>query len=331
MIRAPVRRNLCEMRNATEQKPGEIRLGLVQWMVQPYASVDALLARLEQQVASFANYGADFVLYPEYFSLPLLGLFAHHEELEQIKLLAGMAGTFEKAFSRFATTYQINIVAGSIPVLTPDGGLQNITYLCHRDGSVDQYAKLHLTPYEKEHWKMIPGDKLGVFETDRGIIGIQTCYDVEFPELSRLYAEKGVKMLFVPSSTDSQEGFYRVRHCAQARAIENECYVAMAVCVGYLPEISAIEFQYGESSIFTPSDYAFPLGAVKSTLPANVESIIVSDVNLTLLYDLHQQGSVRNLLDRRTDLYQLGTSEPSPQTIANGKAHADLQHFGPRS
>ena len=105
----------------------------------------------------------------------------------------------------------------------------------------------------------------------------------------------------------------------------------MAVCVGYLPEISAIEFQYGESSIFTPSDYAFPLGAVKSTLPANVESIIVSDVNLTLLYDLHQQGSVRNLLDRRTDLYQLGTSETSTPTTANGKAHADLQHIGPRS
>jgi predicted amidohydrolase len=319
------------MRNATEQKSGEIRLGLVQWMVQPFASADALIVRVEQQVASFANYGADFVLYPEYFSLPLLSLFSQHEELEQIKLLAGMAETFQKAFSRIANKYQINIIAGSIPALTPEGDLQNVTYLCHRDGSVDTYAKLHLTPYEKEHWKMLPGNKLGVFETDRGIIGIQTCYDVEFPELSRLYAEKGVKILFVPSSTDSQEGFYRVRHCAQARAIENECYVAMAVCVGYLPEISAIEFQYGESSVFTPSDYAFPLGAVKSTLPPNVESIIVSDVNLALLYDLHQQGSVRNLLDRRTDLYQLNVPEPIQHSSSNGKAHADFHVLGPRS
>ena len=132
---------------------------------------------------------------------------------------------------------------------------------------------------------------------------------MEFPELGRLYADAGVQILFVPFSTDSQEGFFRVRHCAQARAIENECYVAISGCVGYLPEIRAIEFQYGESAIFTPSDYAFPQGAIKSQLPANVESIIVSDVDLELLHNLHHRGSVRNLQDRRHDLYQVKAND----------------------
>jgi predicted amidohydrolase len=59
---------------------------------------------------------------------------------------------------------------------------------------------------------------------------------VEFPELSRLMADQGMNILFVPFLTDTQNGYTRVKHCAQARAIENECYVAIAGCVGNLPK-----------------------------------------------------------------------------------------------
>lgn len=320
------------MRNVSDHKPGEIRLGIVQWLVKSFSSPAAFLVKVDQQVGSFANYGADFVLYPEYFSLPLLSLFNTGTEKDGIVALAQMAEELAAGFAEIARKHHINIIAGSIPGLSNTGALQNVTYFCRRDGSTERYAKLHLTPYEKDHWQMEPGSELGVYDSDCGVVGIQTCYDVEFPELSRLYAERGVKMLFVPSSTDSQEGFYRVRHCAQARAIENECYVAMAVCVGYMPEVGAIEFQYGESAIFTPSDYAFPLGAVKSTLPPNVESIIVADVNLQLLHDLHQGGSVRNLLDRRTDLYHLRAAPTDhPITPTNGAIHADIHLYGQQS
>ena len=297
------------MRNATELKPGEIRLGVVQWLVRNFASVEIFLDKIEHQIQSFANYGVDFVLYPEYFSMPLLSLFPGPKERERLVAMTGITNHLMEEISRMANTYQVNVITGSIPELSPAGELRNATYLCRRDGSVEKYLKIHLTPYEKHAWHMVPGNKLGVFDTDCGRIGIQTCYDVEFPELGRLYADAGVQVLFVPFSTDSQEGFFRVRHCAQARAIENECYVAISGCVGYLPEVSAIEFQYGESAIFTPSDYAFPQGAVKSQLPANVESIIVTDVNLELLHNLHHRGSVRNLQDRRKDLYHLEATE----------------------
>lgn len=67
-----------------------------------------------------------------------------------------------------------------------------------------------------------------VFDTDIGKIGILICFDVEFPELPRLLADKGVKILLVPYWTDIKNAYLRVRRCAQARAIENECYVAIA-------------------------------------------------------------------------------------------------------
>ena len=46
------------------------------------------------------------------------------------------------------------------------------------------------------------------------------CYDSEFPELARHLADQGAMILFVPFCTDTSNGYYRVRHCAQARAIE---------------------------------------------------------------------------------------------------------------
>jgi predicted amidohydrolase len=76
------------------------------------------------------------------------------------------------------------------------------------------------------------GDIIEVFETDCGPVGVLICYDVEFPELSRILAQQGMKILFVPFLTDTQNGYSRVRYCARSRAIENECYVAIAGSVG---------------------------------------------------------------------------------------------------
>jgi predicted amidohydrolase len=82
------------------------------------------------------------------------------------------------------------------------------------------------------------GDEVKVFETDAGKIGILICYDVEFPELSRILASQDMQILFVPFLTDTQNGYNRVKFCAQARAVENECYVAIAGCVGNLPNVN---------------------------------------------------------------------------------------------
>ncbi|PRY71546.1 carbon-nitrogen hydrolase [Halomonas ventosae] len=75
----------------------------------------------------------------------------------------------------------INIIAGSMIEVGEDDRLYNVAYLCHRDGQIERQAKLHITPQERRDWVIEGGDELLVFQTDAGRVGIQICYDVEFP------------------------------------------------------------------------------------------------------------------------------------------------------
>lgn len=178
-------------------------------------------------------------------------------------------------------------------------------YLCERDGSVSRFEKLHVTPDEARVWGMVNGSQLQTFDTDCGKIGILICYDVEFPELSRLLADEGMDILFVPFLTDTQNGYSRVRLCSQARAVENECYVAVAGSLGNLPKVHNMDIQYAQSAVFTPCDFAFPSNGIKAEAMPNTEMILVADVDINLLRELHSYGAVRNLKDRRKDLYSM--------------------------
>ena len=144
-----------------------------------------------------------------------------------------------------------------------------------------------------------------MFDTDAGRVGVLICYDVEFPELSRLLSEEEMDILFVPFMTDTQNGYSRVRNCAMARAIENECYVAVAGSVGNLPKVHNMDMQYGQSVVFTPCDFSFPTNGIKAEATPNTEMMLLVDVDLDLLKELHQNGSVRTLKDRRKDLYDV--------------------------
>jgi predicted amidohydrolase len=208
-----------------------------------------------------------------------------------------------------------------MPVLH-EGKLYNIGYLCRRDGTIDTYNKIHITPNEVSAWGMIGGNKLKVYDTDCGKIGILVCYDVEFPELARILALQGMEMLFVPFLTDTQNAFTRVKCCAQARAIENECFVAIAGCVGNLPKVHNMDIQYAQSGVFTPADFTFPTNGIKAEATPNTEAVLIADLELDMLKKTRVQGSVHNLLDRRTDLYELKKLTPPDKKdviIQNGR------------
>src|SRR5690606_5091663 len=192
-----------------------------------------------------------------------------------------------------------------MPYLSPEGVLYNVGFLCKRDGTYEMYSKIHITPNETHYWGMKGGSKIQTFDTDCGKIGIMICYDIEFPELSRLLSDEGMEILFVPFLTDTQNGYTRVRNCAAARAIENECYVAIAGCVGNLPKVNNMDIQFAQSAIFTPSDFQFPTNAVKAEATPNTEMTLIADVDLNVLKELHLYGTVRTLKDRRTDLYEV--------------------------
>ena len=281
-----------------------VRLGLVQWQMRQMNHISVLFEQMEYFVDAVSDYSCDFCLFPEFFNAPLMAKYNTLPESEAIRELAKYTEEIKLKFQEFAISYNINIITGSMPLLE-DNHLFNVGYLCRRDGSIEEFRKIHITPSESNAWGMIGGNELNIFETDCGKIGILICYDSEFPELSRLLADQGMKILFVPFLTDTQNGFHRVKRCAQARAIENECYVAIAGSVGNLPKVSNMDIQFAQSAVYTPCDFAFPTNGIKAEATPNTEMILICDVDLELLHELHNYGSVTNLKDRRKDLYRL--------------------------
>jgi predicted amidohydrolase/GNAT superfamily N-acetyltransferase len=281
-----------------------VRIGIVQWQMRPMANLEAVSDQIEFFVDAVSGYQSDFILFPEFFNAPLMADYNHLPEPEAIRELAKYTEPIRKRISELAIEYNVNIISGSMPFIEDDK-LKNVGYLCRRDGSYDWYEKIHITPSEISAWGMTGGAKIQCIDTDCGKIGVQICYDVEFPELSRIMADQGMNILFVPFLTDTQNGYMRVRNCCMSRAIENECYVAMAGCVGNLPKVANMDIQYAQSGVFTPSDFAFPVNSIKAETTPNTEMTLVVDVDLDLLKQLHNYGSVRNLLDRRQDLYTL--------------------------
>ena len=281
-----------------------VRLGLIQWQMRPLNNLEALFEQAEFFIDAVSGYGSDFALFPELFTAPLMADYNHLSEAEAIKELAKYTEAIRKKFQEYAISYNINIVSGSMP-FQEGGHVYNVGFLCRRDGTYEMYRKIHITPNEVFHWGMTGGNVIQTFDTDCGKIGIIICYDVEFPELSRLMADEGMNILFVPFLTDTQNGYTRVKNCAQARAIENECYVAVAGCVGNLPKVNNMDIQYAQAAVFTPSDFAFPSNGIKAEATPNTEMTLIVDVDLDLLKELHEHGSVNTMKDRRKDLYQL--------------------------
>lgn len=281
-----------------------VRLGLIQWQMRLFKDLDEFFDQAEFFVKSVSDYQSDFALFPELFTAPLMADYNHLSPADSIRELAGYTDEVHKRFQELAISYNINIITGSMPYLDEDGSLYNVGFLCKRDGKSEMYAKIHITPAERQYWGMKGGSEIKVYDTDCGKIGIMVCYDVEFPELSRLLGDEGMDILFVPFMTDTQNGYIRVRNCAAARAIENECYVAITGNIGNLPKVNNMDIQYAQAAVLTPSDFAFPANAVKGEATPNTEMTLMVDVDLDLLRELNEYGSVQVKKDRRNDLYQ---------------------------
>lgn len=207
--------------------------------------------------------------------------------------------------------YNINIIGGSHPTKCSDGEIRNIAYVFLRDGTVHSQEKIHPTPSEARWWNIKGGHKAEVINTDCGPIGVLICYDCEFPELARHLVDQGALILFVPFCTDERRGFLRVRICSHARVIENQCYAVLSGVVGDLPNVENMDIHYAESAILTPCDFAFARDGVAADTAPNTETIAFADLRLSDIKAARSGGAVRNLRDRRFDLYEVIWKEPS--------------------
>jgi predicted amidohydrolase/predicted N-acetyltransferase YhbS len=283
-----------------------VRLATVQLQARAVENFAEFVKNVEYFVDVAADYRSDFVVFPELFTMSLLSFEKGQlSPMEAIDRMTEHRAPIVAELSRMALRYNINIVGGSHPTRTEDGSIQNVAYVCLRDGSVHSQEKIHPTPNEAYWWKIKGGSSVDVIQTDIGPVGVLICYDSEFPELARRLVDEGARIIFVPFCTDNRQGYMRVRYCAQARAIENQCFVVLSGNVGNLPGVDNMDVQYAQSCILTPCDFPFARDGIAAEASENIETLTIADVNLADLTWARAEGTVRNLADRRFDLYRI--------------------------
>ncbi|WP_111497226.1 bifunctional GNAT family N-acetyltransferase/carbon-nitrogen hydrolase family protein [Marinobacter bohaiensis] len=289
-----------------KRMPDTVRVGTVQYQQRPVASFEAFSDIVTYFVDVVATYKGDFVVFPELFTLQLLSIERRRESAAAaIEAMTDYAGAYRELMRDLALRYNINIVGGSTPVKAADDTIRNMAYVFLRDGQVFEQPKIHPTPNEAYWWNITGGRRVSAIETDCGPIGVLVCYDAEFPELARHLVDQGIQILFVPFCTDERQSYLRVRYCGQARAVENQLYVVLSGNVGNLPNVPNMELQYGQSCILTPCDFPFDRDGIAADTTPNVETVAFADLRPKVLLTARNSGTVKNLHDRRHELYSV--------------------------
>jgi predicted amidohydrolase len=280
----------------------KLRVSAVQYHLHTIQTFEEFAYQVEHYVKTAEEFGAEFIMFPEFFTTQLMSIGDHQGNSLTIHDLPDFTEQYRSLFINLAIKSNTHIIAGT-HVIRKDNKLYNVAHLFYPDGRVAEQAKLHLTPTEIRDWNMAPGEDLQVFETSKGTIAMLTCYDIEFPEIVRMAKAKGADVIFCPSCTDDRHGFHRVRYTSHARAIENQIYVVNSGTVGSLPTVDFMRANFGQAAVITPNDIPFPPQGLLVEGEINQDMIVTTDLNLELLYQVRESGSVTTWRDRRTDLY----------------------------
>ncbi|MFJ5624686.1 carbon-nitrogen hydrolase family protein [Peribacillus loiseleuriae] len=280
----------------------ELRVSAVQYHLHTISSFEEFSKQVEHYIKTAEEFDTDFILFPEFFTTQLMSIGTKQGQTLTIQDLPDFTEQYLSLFKKLAMQTNMHIIGGT-HVIRKGGKLYNVAHLFYPDGRVAEQAKLHLTPTEIKEWNMAPGEKLEVFETDKGTIAMLTCYDIEFPEIVRMAKAKGADIIFSPSCTDDRHGFHRVRYTSHARTIENQVYVVTTGTVGALPTVDFMRANFGQAAVLTPNDIPFPPRGILVEGEINQDMIVTADLNLELLYRVRESGSVTTWRDRRTDLY----------------------------
>jgi predicted amidohydrolase len=275
-----------------------LRLGLCQYAVTAPDDFAAYAEKLHRLMAEGKAGGADLLVFPEYACMETAafcqGAGDAHAELLGV---CGLVPRLMELFRHLAASHRTWLVPGSVPWRDDAGTVRNRAPLIAPDGSTRFQDKRTMTRFEAERWGVSPGDPAQTFETPWGSIGIAICYDSEFPTLVRPQVEQGAWLILVPSCTDSMHGFHRVRLSARARALENQCYVAVAPTVGFAPSLATLDENHGYAAIFGPVDRGFPDDGVIARGALDQPAWLFADLDSTRLDGVREDGAVFNFKD----------------------------------
>lgn len=269
-----------------------MRIAAVNWELEP-GNGDTFLIHLERIVREGVAGGADVIVLPECIDLETLGFAPSEAMLSLAVQLVDTAPRRIEAMGELSANHGITLVGGSILVHEGDQTRNR----CHifESGELTTQDKLVMTQFELTEWGVAAG--VGLAAPRDGRLGVTVCYDSEFPVSGRLLAERGCLVQCVPSYTETQHGFQRVRWSCRARAIENQNFVIHTSLVGNLGG-EPVPSTFGSSAILTPSCSPFPDDAILAETAYGVEGIAFADLDFDQLDEARRTGDVRNWDDR---------------------------------
>ncbi len=275
-----------------------LRLGVLHYPISRIASLAEYAAKLDHLVGEGAAGSGELLLMPEYacmelaaaYSAPGCSLDAGAERDAVCAVSADVVAVMRAAASR----HRVWLAPGTLPQRTGHG-VVNRAPLIRPDGAIAFQDKQVMTRFEAEQWGIRGGAPAGVFETPWGRIGIAICYDVEFPGVVRAQTEAGAWLVLAPSCTDTAHGYTRVRVSARARAIENQCFVAVAPTVGAAPWLATLDANQGRAGVYGPADRGFPDDGV--IVEGDGHGWVWADLDPARLDQVRRDGAVRNFAD----------------------------------
>lgn len=273
----------------------ELRVSAVQFEHRALSRFEEFAAQVRRHVQVAVDFGARLVCFPEYVTGSLLTIPGGdgRDPWER------WTEPYRELFAELAVAHRIFILGGTH--LVREGERRyNTAHLFTPAGEVLTQRKLHLTPCEVEPWRLTAGERLQVYETTVGRLAVLVCFDVEFPEAARAAADAGADLILCPSATDDRAGFWRVRHCCHARAVENQVFVVHAALVGGV-DVRYLEQSYGRSAIISPCDVPFARDGIVVEGEWNQGMVVTGSIDLKALETVRTAGSVTPRLHRRAE------------------------------
>jgi predicted amidohydrolase len=261
-----------------------------------HADQASLEARLEAWVADAANAGAQILVFPEYGGVEAAMIGEQPKGLWAVawaERVADAAEGWVQLHARLAQRYGVYILAGSLMARAAQG-IVNRSYFLSPEGGIDWYDKLVPTPWERQAISLAPGQENKLFETPFGKIGIQICYDSEFPLFTRALVERGADIILVPSATDFEAGYTRVRQSCRARAIESQCLIVHSPVLGPVEDCPLLEQGTGSAAIFCAPDYGLPQNGIIAQGAVDAEGWVIAEVDPARISASRTSGQVNN-------------------------------------
>jgi predicted amidohydrolase len=272
-----------------------IKVAAAQYPIEAVVDFAAWQKKVARWVDNAVSHGANLLVFPEYAAMELSAVEPSTAgDLQgSLRTVIAAAEAANAHYRALAIHNAITILGSSIPTQCADGKVVNRATLFVPDGRSAFQDKIVMTRFEREQWDISGGDSIKLMRTHLGMIGISICYDIEFPMIARTQAEAGAAIILAPSCTDTMQGYWRVRIGAQARALENQCFVVQAPTVGMAPWSVAVDENYGAAAVFVPPDGDSPDDGVMALGNEGESGWVYANIDPVRVPKWRNEGAVR--------------------------------------